>query len=212
MILALLGTVILAASVDNAEAVVAMGPYLDISSGSGNLEWDSDHSEFDVDASGGGVGFALDSTRGDQANFNYRLNVGFEGQNLKDETDLKMKMGGIVVENIFGFAIMRQPDMRWWAGPLLRIGFYSGETDDYYDTYGDRSKTEADLFEFGVGVATGITLKIGPHIYLAPSAGVRFIGISGTGTVKNFDLHSQYEDDLSGNLTNLFVNFSLMFD
>lgn len=212
MILALLGTVILAASVDNAEAVVAMGPYLDISSGSGNLEWDSDHSEFDVDASAGGVGFALDSTRGDQANFNYRLNVGFEGQNLEDETDLKMKMGGIVVENIFGFAIMRQPDMRWWAGPLLRIGFYSGETDDYYDTYGDRSKTEADLFEFGVGVATGITLKIGPHTYLAPSAGVRFIGISGTGTVKNLDLHSQYEDDLSGNLTNLFVNFSLMFD
>jgi len=210
--LTLLCAVMLASSVGQAEAVVAMGPYLDFSSGSGKLEWDSDNSDFDVDTASAAVGLSLDATRGEQANFNYRLNIAIEGQNLKDESDVTMKMGGIILENVFGFALISKPDMRWWIGPLLRFALYSGETDDYHNSYGERCKTEANLFEYGAGMATGITLKVGPHAYLAPSAGVRFIGTSGTGTIKNLDLHSQYDDDFSGNLTNFFVYFSLLFD
>lgn len=209
---ALVCAAILGISAGRAEAAVAMGPYIDLSSGSGSFEWDSDSYDFDVDSSSAAVGFALDSAPTGPANFNYRLNVGLESQDLEDEFDDTLEMGGIVIENVFGFALVRQQNFRWWAGPLVRFGFYSGETDDYYDTYGDRSRTEADLFEFGIGVATGINLRIGPHTYLAPSAGIRFIGASGEGTVKNLDLHTQYEDDLSGHTTNLFVNFSLLFD
>lgn len=210
--LALLGAIFLGIYAGRAEAAVAMGPYLDLSSGSGTFEWDSDNYEFDVDSSSASVGFALDSTRSEYANFNYRLNIGIEGQALDDEYDSTIEMGGIVIDNIFGFALVRERDFRWWAGPSVRIGFYSGETDEQYDSYGDRYKTEVDLFEFGIGVATGISVRVAPHTYLAPSAGIRFIGASGTGTVKNYDRHSQYDDDLSGNTTNVFVNFALLFD
>ena len=210
--LVLLVAVVSAGSAGRAEAVVAMGPYLDFSSGNGTFKWDSDNKDFDVDMNSGAFGFALDSSKGDQSNFSYRLNVGIERQNLKDQSDVNMKMGGGVLENVFAFAMIRQPEMRWWVGPLLRIGYYGGESDEYHNTDGDRCKTESNLVEFGVGVATGINLKIGPHIYLAPSAGVRFIGVAGTGTIKNLDLHSQYDDDFSGNLTSFFANFSLLFD
>lgn len=211
LIMALMCFAILGISVGRGEAKVSMGPYFDFSSGSGTFEWDSDGIEFDVDSRNAAVGFALDSTT-DHSIFNYRLNIGIERQDLEDEYGDTLEMGGIVFDNVFGFAMVRQQNFRWWAGPLVRIGFYSGETDDYYDTYGDRSKTEVDLFEFGIGVATGINLRVGPHTLLAPSAGIRFIGASGTGTFKNFDLHTQYDDDLSGGMTNFFVNFSLLFD
>ncbi|HSH12660.1 MAG TPA: hypothetical protein VLA15_02890 [Desulfurivibrionaceae bacterium] len=181
-----------------AEAALAMGPYLDLSSGDGSFEWDSDNFDFDVDSSSAAIGFALDSAPTGPANFNYRLNIGLERQDLEDEFDDTLEMGGFVVESVFGFALVHQQDFRWWAGPLVRIGFYSGETDDYYDSNGYRSRTEADLFELGLGVATGINVRIGPHIYLAPSAGIRFIGAASEGTVKNLDLHTEYEDDLSG--------------
>lgn len=211
LILALICAGILGLFAVRAEAKVAMGPYLELSGGSGTFEWDSDNHEFDVDSNGGAIGFALDTSPGYGSTFNDRLNIGLESQDLEDEYGDTLEMGGFVIENIFGFAIVRRPDFRWWAGPLVRIGFYSGETDNYYD-HGDRHKTEADLFEFGVGMATGLNLRVGPHLFIAPSAGIRFIGASGSGTVKNLDLHTQYEDDLSGNITSLFVNFSLLFD
>lgn len=210
--LALLGVTLLGTPAGRAEAATAIGPYLDAANGTGTFEWDSDNFDFDVDSGSGAVGFVLDTAPAGAANFNYRLNIGLEGQNLEDENGATLEMGGVSFENIFGFALVRQRDFRWWAGPLVRIGFYSGETDDQYNSYGDRYKTEADLFEFGVGFATGINFRIGPHAYLAPSAGVRYIGAGGEGTVKNFDLHTQEEDDLSGHLTSVFVNLSLLFD
>lgn len=210
--LALTIATMLGISAGRAEAATAMGPYFNLSSGSGTLEWDSDNFDFDVDTNSVAAGFALDSAPTGQSTFNYRLNVGLEGQELEDDYNETLEMGGLVIENVFGFALVHHQDFRWWAGPLLRIGFYSGETDEHYDTFGDRYKTEADLFEFGVGLATGINLRIGPHTYLAPSAGIRFIGVSGSGTVKNLDLHTQYDDDLTGDMTNVFVNFSLLFD
>lgn len=210
--LALVCAAILWIPAGRAEAALAMGPYLDLSSGDGTFEWDSQWNDFDVDSRSGAIGFALDSAPTGPANFNYRLNVGLERQDLEDEFGDTLEMGGFVVESVFGFALVRQQDFRWWVGPLVRIGFYSGETDVYYDSNGDRSRTEADLVEFGIGIATGINFRIGPHAYLAPSVGIRFIGAAGEGTVKNFDRHTQFEDDLSGNTTNVFVNLSLLFD
>ncbi len=193
---------------DRAEAV-SMGPYLDISSGSGSYEWDTSIVEFDVDTRATAIGFALD-TATDQSNFNYRLNIGFEGQELEDEDNVTLDLNGITFENVFGFAFIQQPDLRWWAGPLIRIGFYSGDSDTYYYA-GTPYKTEFDFFHFGFGVATGVNLKVSNNVVLAPSAGLRFIGASGTGTDINLDTNARYKDDLSGNSTNLFVNFAVLF-
>ena len=210
--LALLVAAMLGIPAGRAEAEVAMGPYLDTSGGSGTLQWDRDNYDFDVDVSSAAIGFALNNGPTTPENFNYRLNLGVEAQNLDDDYDSTLKMSGVVLENVLGLALLRQPNMRWWAGPLVRIGYYSGETDDHHRRSGDRYKTEADLFEYGIGFATGLNFRIGRHTYLAPSAGIRYIKATGSGTFKNLDSRTQYDDDLSGHLTNFFVNCALLFD
>lgn len=196
-----------------AVAGVSMGPYVDLAGGSGEMEWDDAGGTWDVDAGSGAIGFALDTAPLGPSRFSYRLNVGLEAQTLEDDAGVEMELGGLVVENVFGFAILNKPNLRWWAGPLVRFGFYSGETDPYYD-FGDRYETEADLFEFGIGAITGLNIPVGKSkkIILAPSAGVRFIGIGGEGTVTNLDTGTSYTDDLSGGITTAFINFALLFD
>lgn len=197
-------------------AAVGIGPYVDLSSGGGELEWDYDGYDWDVNVGAAAAGFALDTAPLGPSIFNYRLNVGLEGQTLEEDDyeDNALEMGGITVENVFGFAVVRKPTLRWWIGPLVRFGFYSGETDIYYDSrIGDHVKTEADLFEFGVGAATGVNIPLGKsrQIILAPSAGIRFIGVSGEGEYTNYDAGYSYEDDISGGYTSAFVNCAVLF-
>lgn len=196
-----------------AAAGVGMGPYVDLSAGSGEMEWDNGGGTWDVDAGSGAIGFALDTAPMGPSRFSYRLNVGLEAQTIEDDAGVEMGLGGVAVENVFAFAIMNKPNLRWWAGPLVRFGFYSGETDPYYDL-GDRYETEADLFEFGIGGVTGLNIPVGKSkkLILAPSAGVRFIGIGGEGTTTNLDTGTSISDDLSGGVTMGFVNFALLFD
>ncbi len=206
-----------------AVAGVGIGPYVDLAGGSGEMEWDTagngwgnvgfNTETWDVDAGSGAIGFVLDTAPTGPGAFNYRLNVGLESQTLEDSNGIEMQAGGLVIENVFGFALVKKPNLRWWAGPLVRFGFYSGETDDYY-YLGDRTKTEADLFEFGVGAVTGLNIPVGKSkkVILAPSAGVRFIGVGGEGTVTNLDTGTSFNDDISGGISTVFVNFALLFD
>ncbi len=207
--MAIMFTTLLGTFIDRAEAV-SMGPYLDISSGSGTYEWDNSFVEFDVDTSSTAIGFALDTATTDQSNFNYRLNIGFEGQELEDEFNETLDLNGITFENVFGFAFVQQPNLRWWGGPLIRFGFYSGDTDTYYD-FGTPYKTEYDFFHFGIGVVTGVNFKVSDNVVLAPSIGLRSIGAAGTGTEINLNTNARYAEDISGNSTNLFVNFAVLF-
>lgn len=204
-------------------AGVGIGPYIDLAGGGGEMEWDTagdgwgdigfSTETWDVDAGSGAIGFVLDTAPTGPSTFNYRLNVGLESQTLEDDYGIEMRMGGLVIENVFGFALVKKTNLRWWVGPLVRFGFYSGETDDYY-YLGDRTKTEADLFEFGVGAVTGLNIPVGKSkkVILAPSAGVRFIGVGGEGTVTNLDTGTSFNDDISGGISTVFVNFALLFD
>jgi len=192
---------------------LGIGPYVDLSGGSGEFEYDSDNYDFDVDVGTAAVGLALDTAPISGTNFNYRLNIGVEAQNLEEDYDVTWKLGGLVVENVFCFALARRPNLRWWMGPLVRIGFYSGETDDYYYyPGGDRYKSEADLFEIGIGVVTGFNIKVNRNLILAPSAGIRFISASGETTETNYTAGISYDDDLSGSFSTGFINFALLFE
>lgn len=195
---------------------VGIGPYIDLAGGTGEFEWSSDYGDFDVDVGTAAVGLAIDSAPTYESNFNYRLNIGFEAQNLEDDYDVTLELKGVALENIFGFAVVRRPNLRWWVGPLIRIGYYTGDTDEYnfYDYYSGNihtGKTEVDLFEFGIGVATGINIKVNRNLVLAPSAGVRYIGASGDGTVTDYTDHTRYDDDLNGHFSTAFINFALLF-
>jgi hypothetical protein len=191
---------------------VGIGPYVDLAGGSGEFEWDRSNIEFDVDVGTGAIGLAIDTSPTGRSNFSYRLNIGLEAQDLEDDINTTMELGGLVVENVFCFGAVNQPHLRWWIGPLVRIGFYSGETDDYFDSNGDRGRTEADFFEFGLGVASGANIRVSRNLVLAPSIGIRFIGASGEGTVINYNTGTRDEEDLDGSFSTLFFNFALLFE
>lgn len=175
---------------------VGLGGFLDYSTGSGEAEWDSDIDEWDIDADTFAGGFVLDTAPTNESYFNYRLNLGIANQTLEDDYGDELDSTGLYVENIFGFAIVQKETFRWWAGPLVRIGFYSGEIDEV--------DIDVDYFEFGLGGVTGLNFKAG-NVILAPSFGFRISGFAGEG-----ESHS-YSEDIEGNATTAFVNFAIMF-
>ncbi|MEN8142872.1 MAG: hypothetical protein ABFQ82_04670, partial [Thermodesulfobacteriota bacterium] len=120
-------------------------------------------------------------------------------------------LGGIYMENVFGFTFIKKSDFRWWGGPLVRFGFYGGETETFY-LGATPYKEEHDYFQLGIGFATGVNIKVGRSVILAPSAGVRFMGAGGTVDLIDLNTNSKVDgDDISGGVTNVFVNFALLF-
>ncbi len=210
----LLPATILAGLFSGQAAAIDMGLYIDFSGGSGSYEWDSSALEIDFDMRTSAFGFALDTAAMDESWFNYRLNVGLEGQVFdEDEQDgeATTDVNGFTVENVFGFAIKSTPRLRWWAGPLLRFGAYHGDSDTYF-VFATPFKTELDLVESGIGLVTGVNLKVANNLTLAPSLGVRSINAAGTVAIVNQDTGATIiDEDLSGHSTNLFVNFALLF-
>ena len=148
-IMAMVSMIFLGTFVYQAGAV-SMGPYVDISSGSGTVEWDISGYEFDVDTNSVAVGFALDTAVTNQSFFNYRLNIGFEGQELEDEVNDNLDLNRITFENIFGFALLQQPDLRWWGASLIRFGYCRGDTntrcDGIYEMSIMRDEKQGEIF------------------------------------------------------------------
>ncbi|HEY6007865.1 MAG TPA: hypothetical protein VIU40_06030 [Geobacteraceae bacterium] len=183
-------------------SAVGVGGYLELGGGSGEFEFsDISNSEFDVDASYGGLGFVLDTSPGGTGVFSYRLNVGFEGLTLDpDDFDDNIELGGFVIDNTFAFAVVRAPAVRVWVGPQIRLAYYSGETEN--------SNLDTDLGAFGIGLAAGANIYPNPQgrFALAPSLGFRRVGYAG-----EMDDGFGGTDDLEG-YTNLFyLNLAVLF-
>ena len=193
-------------------AAMSFGAYVDVAGGSGEFEYDSINYEIDADVSSGAAGLVLDTNPLGNSIFNYRMNAGFDSQSIEFDDGIDLDMNGIYVDNIFCFTFIHKPKLRWWGGPLVRLGFYSGETDIYYNRFSERVEEEHDYFQFGIGFATGVNIKAGESLVLAPSAGVRIIGAGGTVDFNNLDAPwFSFEDDIYGIFGSLFLNFSLLF-
>jgi hypothetical protein len=175
---------------------VGFGAFVDGAFGSGSAEWDRDNRSFDIDSRTFAVGFALDTATTNEKLFNYRLNLGYIRHEFEDEHNNTVKTNGVYAENIFGFALVRNENFRWWAGPLLRVGYLSGGTGS--------DGTDFKLGEFGVGAVTGLNFKTGNAI-LSPSIGVRFNGYGGEGT------RGGSNQDITQSTTNVFANFAVLF-
>ena len=174
-------------------SAVGFGVFLDASGGgSGEMEV-NDEFTLDNDAQTGAIGFVLDTAPTNERVFNYRLNVGLAKQEFDVEFNPKTKSKGIYVENIFGFALAKNESFRWWAGPLVRLGYYVGDLND----------EDLDYGEFGIGAVTGVNFKVGNAV-LSPSIGVRYSGFSG-----EFDDFPR--DEFEGHTSNIFANFAVLF-
>jgi hypothetical protein len=191
---------------------VGIGGYVDVSGGSGDAEWDSDFQSWDIDASAAAFGFVLDTAPMNERTFNYRLNAGLAAQNFEDDFGVEMEAGGIYAENIFGFALIRDENVRWWLGPLVRVGIYSGETDTF-NTGGGTQQIDFDYAEIGFGAVTGVNFNINGRVILAPSIGFRHCVFAGTGEINEYvgGWHYYFEKDITGEVTSAFANFAVLF-
>ena len=173
------------------------GFFLDLAGGSGEAEWDSDSDEWDIDTGSFAVGLAIDSDPTPDQVFNLRLNIGLTSLDIEDENNDTLECGGIYGEAIFGFSPIRSTQMRWWIGPLVRIGYYHGEGEDF--------DVEVDFAEFAIGAATGWNIDLG-SVVLSPSIGWRISGYAGDGEMEN-----GFDDDWSGGASSVFFNFATLF-
>ena len=189
---------------------VGLGAFIDVSGGSGEIEWDFDNYSEDIDVTAGALGFVLDTSPTNQSSFNYRLNIGLASQDFEYEYYVDtIEATGIYFENIFGFALINDYNFRWWLGPLIRLGFFSGDIEPSYPG----EDLEVDYAEFGIGAVTGINFNAG-GVILSPSVGFRLTGFAGTGDFvyrDSFGTYYSYEDDFEGHTTTVFANFAVLF-
>jgi hypothetical protein len=203
-------TLMLALSGTNSFAV-GFGVFVDASNGSGEAEWESDYDSWDIDSKTVAGGFVLDTSPTNESKFNYRLNVGYASQKIDDENNETLDSNGLYVENIFGFSLVKKENFRLWLGPLVRIGFYSGETDTI-EYGGVTEKTEIDYAELGVGAVLGLNFKAGNAV-LSPSIGFRYCGFAGEGesTYEDAWIKETYIEDIEGYTTTAFANLAVLF-
>lgn len=178
-------------------AAARHGFFIDLAEGSGDAEWDWDTHDWNIDTGSVAVGYVYDSDPTPDQPFNFRLNVGLARLEIEDDYNDTVKSDGVYLETIFGFAAVRTTQLRWWLGPLLRIGYYHGE--------GDGFNLDLDFAEFAVGAATGLNIDLG-GVIIAPSLGVRFSGYAGEGEDEN-----HFKDDWDARATSVFFNIATLF-
>lgn len=176
--------------------------------GGGSMTWTidpDDGSDFDEDAdtSHGTFGFVLDTAVSTNSVFNYRLNVGADRfvSEFDDFGPDDWELSGIVIDNAFGFAIVRNRAVRLWVGPQLRIAWYEGHPE------GREDDEDIQVAAFGLGPVLGLNLNLGPVVTLALDGGFRWVGYGGEWD----DDATDWTADLSGTEGMVFLNASVLF-
>jgi len=205
---------------------VGLGLYFNFGNGStdGDVEaqfednWDDYTFEYSYegDTKHFGWGFVLDTAVAKNKVFNYRLNIGYEKfsdewQDIDkiealEDYDWKMNMEGIVLDNIFGFGVLRTKSVRMWLGPQVRLAYFTGkiEVDGEEDEDFDNK-----LFGIGIGPVIGININAGNAVTPAFTFGCLYTHYSGKGTYHSG--YDEFEQDYSINEMTYFINFSLLF-
>jgi hypothetical protein len=189
---------------------VGVGFSFDGSSGSGDNDshWDS----VELDSRSAGFGFVLDTSPTNESVFNYRLNVGYGYHKLEQDDGFDFDSNGIYIENTFGFAMVRNENFRWWAGPLVRAGYYTGDSNTQQVGPSVTLKNDVEYGEFGIGAVTGMNFKTG-GVVISPSLGFRVSGFFGNNEEKRRDSTGTWSDsnNFEADATSVFANIALLF-
>lgn len=189
---------------------VGVGFSFDGSLGSG--ENDSGWESIDLDSKSAGFGFVLDTSPMNESVFNYRLNIGYGHHELEQDDGFDYDSNGIYIENIFGFAMVRNENFRWWAGPLVRAGYYEGDSNTREVGPSVTLKNDVEYGEFGMGAVTGMNFKSG-GVIVSPSLGFRVSAFAGDNEWKRRDSSGTWSesDDFEATTTTVFANIALLF-
>lgn len=195
-------TIMFIVSVVYTTQAMALGNGFYVQLGSGTADWtaedDFDRWEFTSDTSHFGVGYVLDTAAGTSRLFNYRLQLGYERytDTIQDSTS-ELQFDSFIIDQDFGFAMVRNNAFRFWIGPELRIAFL-GESSDGYDT---------SLFGVGLGPVVGLDFRTDANVSMGFKGGFMTIAYDGTAedTLDGNDIDYQVDEDV------VFFNFTALF-
>jgi len=131
-------------------------------SGNGNNDRDTDTDQHI------GFGLNLDTAVAKDKLFNYRLKLGYES------VDFGWDVGTVtagwdchsfVLDNTFGFAVLKRPVTRLWLGPQIRLASLNGT--------GKTSGNDLNGGGIGLGLVLGANFHVGPVVSLGLEAGYR---------------------------------------
>ncbi len=132
--------------------------------GDGKVEvsgYPTENINFDTKYSGFGI--VMDTAAGADKLFNYRFNLGYEKLTFKDDTG-DLKLDSYVLDQDFGFGVLRSKITRLWLGPELRVSYTKGNDATYSDM-------EYKFWGFGIGPVAGIDFNLGDSVVLALKGG-----------------------------------------
>lgn len=190
-----------------------MGIYVPFGAGSGTFTL-SDLSDVEIDYDGtyaGGFGIVLDTKIARDGLFNYRLNLGLINGSNKYEGNTKAQDGYkyYVLDNSFGFGVVRTSWLRLWIGPQIRIAYMNLEDNSTGNT------ETMNGIGFGFAPVIGANFNFGPVFTAAIDLGYRFSSYAGTWEYEGYNEYSGYYDYWDESFTRsenmFFINFSLLF-
>lgn len=199
LVIALIGSVF-----SSQAMAIGKGFYVQLGSGSADWTTENDDSgiEFPSSSDTGhlGVGFVLDTATAVDKLFNYRFQVGYERYtDERNNSSQKYDFDSLVVDQDFGFGVVRSDSLRFWLGPELRLSL-SGYSDDDYDHV---------LFGIGLGPALGLNFHTGSNVSLGIKGGYMIMSYGGGAAASD----SNNQSDLTYTVDEdfLFFNFAVLW-
>ncbi|MCG5547567.1 hypothetical protein [Halorhodospira halochloris] len=175
------------------------GVFIEVGEGSGYIEFDNGVDfERDIESEAYSLGYVFDSPPNGPSLSSNRLNIGIGAQAFEDdESEFNVdwvEARGFYMDNTFGFHFLGNHGLRWWGGPSVRLGLYSGEHDP-----GDNTLH----LDIALGATTGVNIDL-DGVIISPSLAYRshhFYGYSG---------HC-FIDDFAGSHEAITFNLALLF-
>jgi hypothetical protein len=206
-------TVLLLSGLGSPVLAAGLGFYAEGSGGSGTFTydtWDEENEEsFDMDVSAAGAGFLVDTNPYGGKTFSYRLGLGYERLTWTDDGGAgtgDVDLDAIVMNNGFNFAVARGKRFRVWLGPQLRLGYFSGETDQDMSRGGRQGeKQTAWAAGIGLGIGVGGQVLLSNSFGLGLEVGARYMGYAG-----RTELYDE-SDDFTARHASGYLNLSFLF-
>ena len=158
-----------------------------------------DNDEIDFEADIGALGLTLDTNVARDRIFNYRLELlvefvdatidydeaaiaGFAAFNPNNFPSLDQDVDGVGfgISQTFGFGIVRTRAVRLYLGPKIRVGVWTGESDDNVGAFDDVRYVGVDA---GIGAELGMNIHLGDHVSISPTVSY----IAGAGYIATDD-------------------------
>ena len=194
--------ILISSAISTQAMAIGKGFYFHLGSGSADWTADFDNTptrDYDSDTSHFGAGFVLDTATDGDRLFNYRFQVGYEQFKSDSSSSFaNWDMRSLVVDQDFGFGVVRNDTLRFWLGPELRLSISSD------------SKENLDMALIGVGVgpAIGINFHTSDSISLGLKGGYMIMSYAGAGddtTAFNNDIKYSVDENF------LFFNFAVLW-